>query len=134
MAIQLITQPPKSHSSGQACVAMVAGVSFNYAVLKFGHRRRASSYTIRNVLYELDVECGYAFKRPRRWCRGRNFESDMLCILKLSPKWKKSWCWVVFTPDYMIHDPAGKVYHVTDLPEDIRIVSYLPVGPGGLKN
>lgn len=106
---------------------MVAGVSFEYAVSRFRHRRKATARQILNVLAGLDVEVrSHRFKRPRRWRRDSQFQSDSTVILKLKWRFRSVYHWVVYARG-MIYDPAGKTYHISELSTDMCTVSYLPV-------
>ena len=137
--IQLVKQPVNSRCCGQACVAMLAGVTLNESVRIFGKRSTTTTKDVVAALRKLGIQCGDRAVRLGKgvWKSGR-------CMVVVHAKGDKKYLhWVVYG-DGRYYDPAAGIApglnepHYdphTDEYREYEIeryeTSYLPVYRGG---
>ena len=105
MKLQHIQQPEGSFCCGQACVAMLAGISLQTAIQAFGHQHRTKPREVQRQLRRLGL--GVAGRRDGlRRIKGGYLPPTAL-VKMLPPKGIKSSRshWVVIH-DGVVYDPA----------------------------
>jgi hypothetical protein len=123
--MKLITQPEDSSLCGQACVAMVAGISLKQAVEVIGHESSTTTRELVKALRERGVDCD---NRLRRVGRIKPVLPKRAIIVIHRPKElqngrREKWHWML-TWDGVIMDPGNR------WPEGYpnwRITSYLEI-------
>ena len=124
--MKLIKQPEGSSLCGQACVAMLAGVSLEKSVSVFGKRGGTTTKEVIAALKKLGVKCG------NKLFLAKNHIMTPICIAKLHFSWDKSHThWTIYH-NGVFYDPAiGKTERY---PEGVRVTSFLPVYMEGSAN
>jgi hypothetical protein len=102
--MELIRQPPNSNLCGQACVAMIARVPLEGAIIMFGHEHRTRTREIVSVLRKYGFRCEDRLIRKRK-C----LPFPRLCIVKIlwrdASTRKQGSHWIVHW-DGKFYDPA----------------------------
>ena len=100
--MELVTQPPGSTLCGQACVAMLAGVTLKASCKAFGHKCATTLYAARRALKKLGFVAAEKYESFGR----KQKRLPRTCLLRLKwPKQKLGHC-VVFHKG-QVYDPAG---------------------------
>jgi hypothetical protein len=126
--IQLIRQPEGSSLCGQACVAMVAGVTLERAIAVFEHKHATYTRELVAALRKLNVACGDRCKRVSRIrpiLPARAILSITRFVKKPNGKYRRYGHWMV-TWDGVIYDPEDNwpdLYRV----ENWNVTSYLEI-------
>jgi hypothetical protein len=103
--MKLVRQPKGSKQCGQACVAMVAGVSLKQSIELFKHTSSTRTRDIIKALRCAGIRCTSSRLVP--------FRHDTLfltAIVKVQPLFnrKNNWHWVVWH-NGKVYDPSGYV-------------------------
>ena len=110
MSMRLLLQPKGSNLCGQTCVAMIAGISLEEAILAVGKRGLTTTKDIAQALRKLGFGCA---DRVTRY-NGRLGSELCLCVVE-------SKHWVVYK-DGLFYDPAfGILFWMP------RVTSYLNI-------
>lgn len=102
--MNLVLQPAGSNQCGQACVAMVAGVSIEKVIGAIGHRHSTKTREIVAALKALGVECDPRLKRFKNPLL--ELRTMKIAIIKVRFNGRLMGHWVVWN-DGKILDPAG---------------------------
>jgi hypothetical protein len=110
--MDLIRQPEGSSLCGQACIAMVAGVSLERAIAAVGHGRRGGTVTreIVRALRSLGVECAEKLRsvnRKRPVLPKRAIVNICKYVVRPDGKRKQRFAHWMVTWDGEIYDPGG---------------------------
>ena len=121
--MRLVRQPPGSNQCGQACVAMILGVSLQVAIALMGTKGKTRTKNIVGALRFRRVKCKGKLLRDKQ---GARWFAQRLAILKVTDGVNAHW---VLLAGGRIYDPAYGI--IDDWPpvEGWRITSYLPVTP-----
>jgi hypothetical protein len=124
--MELVTQPPGSTLCGQACVAMVAGVSLKQSCQAFGHKNATTLYAVRRSLKKLGFQsaekCQAFGKNPAR------LPETCLLMLTYQQAFGGLGHWVAFHAG-QVYDPAGSIYPFALLLSQAKSISYLAITP-----
>lgn len=123
--IRLVLQPEGSGLCGQSCVAMVAGISLQRAIMAVGHEstRGTTTREIVEALVAVNINCS---GRLRRVSRSRPaLPARAIVAIHRPPSEKRNgrWHWML-TWDGQMYDPGGCW---PDSYKDWRITSYLEI-------
>ena len=120
MSVRLVRQPEGSSLCGQACVAMVAGVSLDRAIKATGHSRRGGTHTweIVEALRKLGIRCS---ERCRRLSRNRP-DYPQKAILVVRKNGRGLYHWVYYEAG-VHYDPEDRWPRY----DGWRVTSYLEV-------
>ena len=77
MKINLIKQPKDSNLCGQACVAMIAGISLKESIRLFGSRGKTGTKTLYHALKERGMTCS------EKAVRIKNNNKPKICIVTI---------------------------------------------------
>lgn len=116
--MNLVLQPEGSWLCGQACVAMVAGITLEQSIFTFGKRSGTSTKDVVNALKKLGIKCG------EKLLLAKSNDRPRFCMCVLHFKNAKSTHWTIWNEEYFIDPAIGYVYDYSD---DIWITSYLPI-------
>lgn len=87
---QQIAQVPRTECCGQACIAMILGVTLRDAVMLVGHADGTSTQELAEVLQWFDVSCGDRLSRAFK----RGFPAD--CLVRVSThRFSRASHWIV---------------------------------------
>lgn len=122
----------RSTGCGVACIAMLAGVTQEYAAqVMFGdNRRNLRSHwpDLRRALKELSILHADRPLRKTRWDAIDKI-SLVACGLRLKPDGTREWHWVIFDPkNGLVYDPFRN-HPISFKSLRRRPFSYLPVEP-----
>jgi hypothetical protein len=99
LAVEHVTQPKRSKTCGQHCVAMMAGVDVADVIAKFG-----TSSTTPVQLLSMAKAFGLR-QQSSLWEINRDGEMPSTAILKLRKKGRRNFHWACVI-DGVIHDPS----------------------------
>ena len=116
--MKLVRQPEKSNCCGQACVAMLAGITLEESMDVFGTRGTTSTKDVVNALRELGISCGNELVRIKKK------EKAPTCMVVLHFADVKFTHWAVYHHG-LYFDPACGI--LAEYQEGIRETSFLPV-------
>ncbi len=100
--MKLITQPKNSKCCGQACIAMIAGISLEESIKVFGHNKATRTIDLIKALKKLKFKT--ETKRLQRYKNG-TFPIEGVAIVKLSYKTQRQGHWIV-EKDGKVFDPS----------------------------
>lgn len=124
--MELVTQPRGSTLCGQACVAMVAGVSLQTSCKAFGHQCATTLFAVRRSLKKLGFvsaeKCQAFAKNPAR------LPTTCLLMLTYAQAFGGLGHWVVFH-EGQVYDPAGAIYPFAQLLSQAKSIAYLRIDP-----
>jgi len=124
--MQLVTQPPGSTLCGQACVAMVAGVTLKASCKAFGHNCATTLFAVRRSLkklgYQSAEKCQAFGKDPGR------LPATCLLMLTYAQAFGGLGHWVVYHAG-QVYDPAGAIYPFAQLLSQAKSITYLRIEP-----
>ena len=116
-----ISQPPGSNLCGQACVAMIAGVTLEKSIAVFGKRGETETREVIAALRKLGIKCGGKLQRMKK---GVTPTPCCIMVLHYDGVPIRHWHWIVYYGG-LYYDPAesiGIAYKA-----GVRITSYLSV-------
>ncbi len=122
--MNLIRQPEGSNLCGQACVAMIAGISLKKSIEIFQKKGCTSTRHVVAALRKLGISCGDKLVRL----------GEVLpwpCIVHIHYPDIKATHWAVFYDGYYLDPALGLVRGYGSY---ARVTSYLPVGERGAEN
>lgn len=99
--MELVLQPPGSNKCGQACVAMVAGVTLKKSIKAFGLQHATNLYAMRNALKKLGFESAEKYKSFGK----KEKRLPGTCILRLKWPGRRIGHCVVYH-QRQVYDPA----------------------------
>lgn len=121
--IRLVRQPNGSSLCGQACVAMVANITLEESIRRFGSRGGTYTRQLVEVLRDLGIETEDRLTRVTKSVRPADPS-----IVKISgdADWRKTrWThWTVYHGG-RFYDPSWGI--VDGYPKDIKMLSFLKV-------
>lgn len=124
--MELVTQPAGSTLCGQACVAMVAGVTLKQSSQAFGHKCATTLYAVRRALKKLGFQsaekCQAFGKNPAR------LPDTCLLMLTYQQAFGGLGHWVVYHAG-QVYDPAGLIYPFAQLLSQAKSIAYLRIDP-----
>ena len=124
--MKLVRQSPQSKVCGQACLAMLLGVTLLKACELVGHRKGTKTRELVAVLRAHGKQCGSRLVPFRRWGLHPRFKG----LAKLSCG-VSNWHWVVVWDDF-VYDPLRGKSRLEDyeraLPTGYRLTSGLFTG------
>ena len=124
--MKVVLQEPESKVCGQACLAMILGVTLDEACELVGHRKGTKTRELVAVLRAQGKPCGPRLIPFRRWGLHPHFRG----LAKLS-RGSGNWHWVVIWDD-VVYDPLQGASSLSDfeqsLPEGQRLTSGLFLG------
>lgn len=99
MKIDLIRQPKKSHLCGQACVAMIAGISLAESIKLFNSKGGTSTRKVYHALQKRGISCS------DKATRIKNDNKPRLCMVIIHYTEVKYTHWCIWN-DNKYYDPA----------------------------
>lgn len=100
-----VPQPPNSYSCGQACIAMVTGLSFDEAWKLVGHLNATGTQEIVQALRKAGIRCaGRLHRVSRRWL----LLPQHAIVAVRRRGYKTSTHWVVYW-EGKVYDPGDKL-------------------------
>lgn len=102
--MNLVLQPPGSNKCGQACVAMVAGVTLKQSLKAYGLQHATTLYATRNALKKL----GFTPAEKLQAFGKKESKLPETCLLMLRWPKRNLGHWVVYH-DGQVYDPAGYI-------------------------
>lgn len=99
MKISLIKQPEDSNLCGQACIAMIAGISLNESIELFNSKGATNTKKLYYALQKRGVSCN------DKAIRIKNNNKPKLCIVKIHYTGYKNLHWCIWN-DNKYYDPA----------------------------
>ena len=98
-ALGHVQQPPKSRVCGQACLAMILGVTLGQAIKAVGHKNGTKTALLAKVLRESGAECGSRLIP----FRSHGIPTGFTGLVKL--RWRNGgWHWMVLWGGF-VYDP-----------------------------
>ena len=116
-----ISQPPGSSCCGQACVAMIAGISLKDSISVFGKGGETETREIVAALRKLGISCGDKLIRMKK---GINPPLCCIMVLHYDGVPIRHWHWVVYY--YGLYYDPGEGIGI-GYKSGVRITSFLPV-------
>lgn len=116
--MNLVLQPHGSWLCGQACVAMIAGITLGQSISVFGKRSGTSTKEVISALKKLGIKCG------DKLISAKSNERPSVCMCVLHFKNAKSTHWTIWNKKYFM-DPA--IGYVENYSDGIWATSYLPI-------
>jgi hypothetical protein len=123
--MKLIMQPEGSSLCGQACVAMIAGITLEESIKVFGTKGGTHTNDLIRAFKRLGISCDNRpiLIGPRHKYRTK----PPICIVRQHFKDRKNTHWVVFYKG-MYYDPSlGTLERYEDFFDDVRETSYLEI-------
>ena len=102
MMIDLVRQPDNSNLCGQACVAMIAGISLNESIKLFNSRGKTNTKKLYYALQERGIICS------DKATRIKNNNKPEFCIVIIHYTGYKYTHWCIWN-DNKYYDPARGV-------------------------
>lgn len=99
MKIDLVRQPNNSNLCGQACVAMIAGISLSESIMLFNSRGETFTRQLYNALRKRGISCS------DKAVRIKNNNKPKLCIVLIHYAGCKDTHWCVWNNN-KYYDPA----------------------------
>jgi hypothetical protein len=99
MTINLIKQPDNSNLCGQACVAMIAGISLDESIKLFNSKGKTNTKQLCYILRERGISCS------DKAIRIKNNNKPKFCILKIHYAGYKHLHWCIWNNN-KYYDPA----------------------------
>lgn len=122
--MELVTQPPGSTLCGQACVAMLAGVTLKASCKAFGHKCATTLFAARRALKKLGIDsaekCQAFGKDPAR------LPATCLLLLTYAEAFGGLGHWVVWHKG-QVYDPAGRIYPFEQLLLTAKSITHLAI-------
>jgi len=97
--IDLVRQPDNSNLCGQACVAMIAGISLNESIKLFGSKGKTGTKSIYFALQKRGISCS------DKAVRIKNNNKPEFCIVIIHYTGYKYMHWCIWN-DNKYYDPA----------------------------
>jgi hypothetical protein len=125
--MELVQQKSYTYCCGQACVAMVSGISLSESISAFGHKNRTNYKSLINALLELGVysETEWTEIKPRE-----SYELTRVCIIRIVKARKRSGHFIVHH-EGRFYDPSRGAFENEEALfaryVAYRIQSYLPI-------
>lgn len=116
-----LQQPEKSSLCGQACVAMIAGITLDESIKVFRTKGGTRTSDVYRALTTLGIKCGDKLVRLKDGIQKPN-----ICIVKLHFSDTKNTHWTVWNHNHF-YDP-GLEFPIEEYPKHlVRETSFLPI-------
>ncbi|GAG78734.1 unnamed protein product [marine sediment metagenome] len=118
MIINLIKQPDNSNLCGQACVAMIAGISLDESIKLFNSRGTTTTKNIYYALWKRGISCS------DKAVRIKNDNKPELCIVLIHCTGCKNTHWCIWNNN-KYYDPVRGIRRKLDI--DQRETSFIRI-------
>lgn len=118
MIISLVKQPEGSNLCGQACIAMIAGISLNESIKLFNSRGKTGTKKLYYALQKRGISCS------NKAVRIKNNNKPRLCIITIHYTGCKTTHWCIWN-DNKYYDPVRGIRAKLDVFE--RETSFIKI-------
>lgn len=120
--MQYVWQPVDSCLCGQACVAMLAGITLEKSIALFGSRASTSTKQVVAALNQLGIPNAGQLTRLKK-----GIEKPQTCMVVLHFEGSNDTHWTLWHNGFF-WDPAAGVFRAYS--DAVRQTSFLPIGRG----